>query len=169
MKAFYLILTSLLLTCNVFANEYENAKFSCSITGDQSNITNIELKNLGTTKTFDLELVSVKETGRVVKIIQSDKSIITIKKAAKSQYLSNRIYLTIKKLSRKQTKKALEALGAVDVPKLPRGAKFPKLSVDKDYYSFYDNSGKAKTQVHFKPGKHDGLSYHIYISCRAQK
>ena len=54
-------------------------------------------KSLGVAKSFDLEIVSIKETGRVVKIIQSDKSIVTIKKARKSQYLSNRLYLTVKR------------------------------------------------------------------------
>ena len=161
-------LICLLISISIYANEYEAAKFLCVVTGDQSDLSNIELLGLPQANSFELEVISVKETNKVVKIKQSDDSMIKVKKVTRNNYLSDYYDIKFKKMSRKQTKKVLESLGALNVPKLPRGAKFSTLMIKDEVYTYLDNSKSVRAQVHFSPKKYDGLSYHINISCSAE-
>ena len=167
MKKMLIGLVCLLTTVSVFANEYESAKFSCNVTGDQSSISSIELQGLATENSFDLEIISVKESGRVVKIKQSDDSIVQVSGAKRSIHFSKYFNLEFKKMNKKQAKAALEGLGAVNVPKLPSGLKFPSMFIENHVYLSFDSIRTVRAQVHFGPNDHDGLSYHINIACKA--
>jgi len=61
--------------------------------------------------------------------------------------------------------RVLEQLGAQSVPKLPKGFKFNRMQVRKSSFAYTDQEGKIRSQVHFKPSKNDGLSYHINVTC----
>jgi len=165
MKKMFIALICAISTVSIFANEYESASFKCEVSGDYSDLSNITLTSFPKSQGFTLEVISVKGSGKVVKVTQSDDSILKVKKVVRTGILKNQYVLNFGKISKSESMRVLEQLGAQSVPKLPKGFKFNRMQVRKSSFAYTDQEGKIRSQVHFKPSKNDGLSYHINVTC----
>lgn len=165
MKKMFIALICAISTVSIMANEYESASFKCEVSGDQSDLSNITLTSFPKSQGFTIDVVSVKGSGKVIKVTQSDDSILKVKKVVRTGYIKNYYNLKFGKLSKSESKKLLGDLGAESIPKLPYGFKFNNVQVRQSDYVFTSDEDKVRSQVHFKPSKNDGLSYHINITC----
>ena len=89
MKKMFIALICAISTVSIFANEYESASFKCEVSGDYSDLSNITLTSFPKSHGFTLEVISVKGSGKVVKVTQSDDSILKVKKVVRTGILKN--------------------------------------------------------------------------------
>lgn len=141
---------------SVFANHYDKIQFQCETYADSSTISERN-KNYTEKKTFVIDITTIEGTKKIVRIEQSDRSILELPKIELNNEYSGKI--SYGSLSKAESKKILEGLGINNVPSLPKGFSFP--TVKKSFGNIFF----ITSQVHFKPSKNDGLSYHLHIKC----
>lgn len=100
-----------------FAVEYDKIQLQCQTYADASTISEIG-RNYTDKKTFVIDIITIKGTKKIVRVEQSDRSILELPKIKlKSQNSGQISYGSISKV---ESKKILEELGFVNIPSLPK-------------------------------------------------
>lgn len=159
----YGLILSAVFSLNVFANEYQHYTVQCQITGNHTSISTAKNEALPKPVNFEVDMVKIVSKEKVVKAKMSGTNLVSLK-WLKADYCNGVPCYNIKfdRLDHIQSKNLLEALGAKDVPALPRGFSFKKI-----HFAPGVMAGWQVSQIHFPVDQLDGSSYHAKIYCRA--
>ena len=144
-------------------HEYERLSVECSISGDSSTITNIELKPFGKTLDFKFIVTKVKNSSEVVRLeVIDDQSVINKEALSYVAIKGERIGEFQLELSQNETNTLIDYLSDKNSIVPPRGVNY------SDYFGNYLSESQGfsdRIQLHYAPTENDGLSYHLNLKC----
>jgi hypothetical protein len=178
-----LIILLLLAISSVHAREYQRERIQCGVSADYTDLNLIENVRLDH-QLIIYDVIYIAGTNDIVRV-SSNKELLPLPNIQRGgrNILGVDLYYKIdfKKLDAKKSKQVLEMLGATNVPNLKEGfgefgtfefvqwgscasPVLPEIGI-YDYGCVSSDFLSRRLQSHFPIDEHDGLSYHLNITC----
>ncbi|MFZ4714886.1 MAG: hypothetical protein ACOYL6_14300 [Bacteriovoracaceae bacterium] len=156
------------------ANSYYTQDIKCQISGEETSISNPQVRYLPNKIEQNFRITRIDGSNKPVHIgyDSDDFSVPKVGYPEGVKYHSQLFVetgLLFPKLNSRKSKILLEKLGAESVPVLKKGFKFKPIfvydKIDVYFQVWMAKPSSDTAQLHFKPTKHNGLSYHVTVSC----